>query len=301
MIMKMEKELKAIVYNIGIFSKVYDIVRIVDPISKKVIYCDENSNKDLDFKCYSFWKDGKMCDNCISMRTINEGKTFMKIEYSENKKIYMITSFIVECDNKSFVIELVKDIMETGIIEDVDNMSEYEIYDYIKEKNMRIIKDPLTEAYNKLFIKERLPVDLFNSKLNNIPLSVMLIDIDHFKDINDTYGHIAGDLVLEKFSEQCVKIIREYAGWIGRYGGDEFLISLLGVDKEDILRISEKIISDIRELNLYYKGQFIKTSVSIGTYTCQGENIDYTELIDRADKNMYKAKEMGRDRVIGNI
>lgn len=225
----------------------------------------------------------------------------MKIEYSENKKIYMITSFIVECDNKSFVIELVKDIMETGIIEDVDNMSEYEIYDYIKEKNMRIIKDPLTEAYNKLFIKERLPVDLFNSKLNNIPLSVMLIDIDHFKDINDTYGHIAGDLVLEKFSEQCVKIIREYAGWIGRYGGDEFLISLLGVDKEDILRISEKIISDIRELNLYYKGQFIKTSVSIGTYTCQGENIDYTELIDRADKNMYKAKEMGRDRVIGNI
>lgn len=70
------------------------------------------------------------------MRTINESKTFVKIEYSENNKIYMITSFVIEYDSKSFVIELVKDIMKTGIIEDVDNMNEYGIYDYIKEKNM---------------------------------------------------------------------------------------------------------------------------------------------------------------------
>ncbi|AAO36489.1 GGDEF domain-containing protein [Clostridium tetani] len=296
----MEKEVKAILDNVSVFSNIYDMVRIIDPIAKKIVYCYKKEDKKLESKCYSFWKKGESCDNCISMRTINESKTFVKIEYSKDNKIYMITSSMIKHGNKKFVIELVKDIMGTGIIEDVENATECEIYDYIKEKNNRIIKDPLTEVYNKLFIKERLPVDLFNAKLNNIPLSIMLIDIDYFKEINDTYGHIAGDFVLKQFSKQCRELIKEYDGWMSRYGGDEFLIALRDVDRKKVLKISKEIISKTREWTLCYKNSCIRMSISIGIYIYEGENIDYVELIDRADKNMYNAKEMGRDRIVSN-
>ena len=125
----------------------------------------------------------------------------------------------------------------------------------------------------------------------------MMLDVDHFKRLNDTYGHRAGDLVLNKLGAYLLSAIRQY-DIACRYGGEELIIVMPDASIEDTIIRAEKIRSDIKNLELEHDGKRLKSiSVSIGVSCFPDDGIDAKSLTQAADKALYQAKEEGRDRV----
>ncbi|WP_125152537.1 GGDEF domain-containing protein [Clostridium rectalis] len=292
------KEVNIILNNLDIINDIYDMIRIINPLTKKVLYSNVKDGLFSHNNCYYTWNKADICENCIAMRTIKENKTFIKIEYSKDGNIYMITSTITEINQKKFVMELIKNIVGTGIISSIESKNEREIYDFIKEKNDLVVKDELTNIYNRRYIDERLPVDMLNSKINNKPLSLILIDIDHFKRINDTYGHVVGDYTLKEFASKINSMLGKNKDWTARYGGEEFLVVLNNVNEREAFVFAEQIRKGVYNLDLCCNNKCIKVTASLGVYTFNGEDIDFEEIICRVDKNMYEAKRLGRNRTV---
>ena len=193
---------------IQMLGKMYDSVRVVDPIKKKLVILSQQ-DESLNFsnvECYSLWHKGNSCSNCVSARAFNEDKAIVKIEYDQGR-VLMINAFPMVLEEQRIVIEMFKDITESGIINIKSSISDAgRIESVIKRRNKAIVQDDLTKVYNKRFIYERLPFEIVQSHTNNTPLTVIMADIDDFKKVNDTYGHIAGDYVLKGFA----KILNKY-------------------------------------------------------------------------------------------
>src|SRR5665647_581908 len=122
-----DKEVQEVLDKLVIFERMYDYIRLVDPIIKKVISYINNTVTELDVKCFDFWRKNKICDNCISIRAFNENKTFVKIEYTPNK-IYMIMAIPIELSNRRIVIELLKDTTDSMVYGNENNENNSHIY-----------------------------------------------------------------------------------------------------------------------------------------------------------------------------
>ena len=185
---------------------------------------------------------------------------------------------------------------------------EYEehLEELVKQKSQELLelvnKDPLTNLYNRRYFNEISSL-LFNlSKREKSSLSTLMIDIDHFKAINDTYGHLTGDKVLKNIADNLLSIIRETDVAI-RFGGEEFVILLPNTALEGAKSIAQKICDTIAqeevEALIDDACMIIKYTVSIGITICDCENdINIDNLIQRSDAALYKAKNSGRNRVV---
>jgi len=129
-----------------------------------------------------------------------------------------------------------------------------------------------------------------------IPLSLIFIDIDNFKMINDNFGHKTGDLVLEKVAKVLKERLRD-SDVIGRLGGEEFVIALIGCDLNSAKKVAEDLRVKIEKIALKHKGKKIEITASLGVVTYKDEKSLF-ELINKADKAMYKAKKQGKNRVV---
>jgi diguanylate cyclase (GGDEF)-like protein len=156
--------------------------------------------------------------------------------------------------------------------------------------------DGLTQLYNKKYFVDALSKEFSFSRRNNQALSLMMIDIDHFKKVNDTFGHMAGDLVLKTVGQFLSKNLRlENIGC--RYGGEEFAIILRNVGSELAWGIAERLRASIEAEKINYRGKIIRVTISIGIATLEGTNFDTIEdLIQKADECLYEAKEKGRNQ-----
>lgn len=295
----MEKvlSLDALIKQLDFLINVYDAIRIINPIKKKVYYFFSKNNEYIgqEDSCFEFWNQNKICSNCISMRAYIQEETFIKIEYN-GEKIYVITATAVNVDNKKVVVEFLNDATGTIIIEDIEGLSDEEIYSKINSLNELLVKDGLTNIFNRRFIEDRLPVDMLKANFENTPFSIIMCDIDFFKKVNDTYGHLAGDEVLKIFASILQDSIRK-SDWVARYGGEEFLIVLNGANKEKAVEISERIRKKVENTIIKYNEFEIKITSSFGVYEVCGEN-NYLEVIEKADKNLYTAKNTGRNKVV---
>ncbi|MBM4427557.1 MAG: PAS domain S-box protein [Chloroflexi bacterium] len=158
------------------------------------------------------------------------------------------------------------------------------------------IRDPLTRLHNRRYLDETLAHEMARAKRENYPISIMLIDIDRFKNFNDTYGHSTGDEVLRSLSRLLVESIRQ--GDIAcRYGGEEFLIVMVGPHETDVERRAEKIRHDFNELRIRFENQELSATVSIGVSYYPRHSTDIQQVIKNADAAMYQAKQKGRNRV----
>jgi two-component system cell cycle response regulator len=279
------------------FDKLFDIIRVVDPISKKVVEYYENNNKCNPASCYEYWNAGKHCENCVSARAMNENETFVKIEYDKDK-VFMVMASPAKMENRSWIVEMLKNITHTGIVPDLKGKTTKEIDETIARLNKEIVTDELTQVFNRRYMNEKLPVEIYNAQQNQNPFSILMVDVDRFKLINDTYGHAAGDTVLCELCEVIRSNIRMGLDWIARFGGEEFLIVLPGANRETCAFLAEKIRLDVQNRKFIHDGQQIHATISIGTHTINGEEIERNELLKRADKNLYRAKEQGRNQVI---
>ena len=155
--------------------------------------------------------------------------------------------------------------------------------------------DQLTAIYNRMAILDILKREFSRSKRSNQPLSIIMVDLDHFKNVNDTYGHLGGDAVL-KGAASCMKdAIRTYDS-IGRYGGEEFLIVVPGSGKNETIILAKRIQDNLADSAFEYNDQQISITISMGiSDNCNIGIKDIDSLIRVADEALYQAKDDGRD------
>lgn len=158
------------------------------------------------------------------------------------------------------------------------------------------LTDPLTGLHNRHALFELSRMEFSRAKRLNRPISCMMLDLDHFKQVNDNYGHQIGDYVLQEFAQRCRNAVREI-DLIGRYGGEELVIILPETDLPTALQIAERTRNAIAEIPIRVPDQEISVTVSIGVATKDENTEDLETLIARADQAMYIAKHKGRDRV----
>jgi diguanylate cyclase (GGDEF)-like protein len=155
--------------------------------------------------------------------------------------------------------------------------------------------DPVTELYNRRHIMTVLDAECIRSNSHNSPLSILLMDVDNFKKINDTYGHQAGDVVLKEMGI----LITAASGsrFVGRFGGEEFLVLLPQEDAADAWVTAERVRAVIEAATVVYDGQpIISPTISIGIATTFGWKEKPEDLVGLADEALYAAKSTGRNR-----
>lgn len=291
-----DKEMQSILERLQIIEKLYEVIRIVDPVSKTVVHYTKNSSEDLKGQCYQFMKRDENCHNCVSGKAYRDNHTYFKMEYVLDR-IYMISAVPIELLGRRLVMELLMDATNCMLV--VDGKTISEVYDMIDEIKGLAFKDDLTDVYNRRFIMEKLPVDLLNSALSSSPLSVIMADIDHFKKVNDTYGHLAGDFVLRSFAHTLTKCVKRESDWVARYGGEEFIIVLQGIKKDMAVEIAEKMRTTVERTVMEYEGNHISITASFGVFCWNPkEDGNAKDLINAVDKKLYEAKNTGRNKVV---
>lgn len=164
------------------------------------------------------------------------------------------------------------------------------------------IRDPLTGAFNRGYMDHQLKHEVQRAYRYQHPLSIMVCDLDHFKNINDTHGHQAGDAVLKSCVANITASIRQNIDWVARYGGEEFVIVLPETDAVGCGVVAERIRERVALNPVAKDDASIKITASFGTATLvPAESAAYThppDLLQRADVCMYLAKQAGRNRVV---
>ena len=169
--------------------------------------------------------------------------------------------------------------------------------EHLQEELARMaIYDYLTEVLTRRALMELLEAEIQRTTRYERDLSVMIVDIDHFKRVNDSYGHIVGDAVLRKVAQVLRKAVRR-SDTVGRYGGEEFVIILPETPLEKALMLAEKLRKQIAAAAVKHEGQKLNAvTVSIGVAQYD-EDSSVDHLINRSDQWLYKAKENGRNQV----
>ena len=156
--------------------------------------------------------------------------------------------------------------------------------------------DPLTQLYNRSALDTQLERVVGLSILSGSAASLFMVDIDHFKHVNDTYGHRAGDAVLQQVADRLVSTFLRKSDFIARYGGEELSVLLQGDGLDVSERIAERLLETIRGKPFEHEGTEISITASVGlAELLPGETVG--AWVERADRALYQAKEAGRDRV----
>jgi len=293
--------LSAIFFYIALFN--YDFLEL-NEIIKDVIFLEINEgiividdkNRLIDFnkagKKVFDWLDSKLIGTDIS--AYKEGRELL----GQKKDLFEMT--VLKNDTKKY-FELRKTILN----ENSSNVGYvYFIQDISKKKEMiRTLNnmanyDSLTQIYNRRKLMEKAEKELMKSKKFGHLISVLMIDIDNFKLVNDRYGHLAGDEVLKALAKACSDNLRR-TDIIGRFGGEEFLIILPRTDKNTALKIASDIKESAAHLETEYKGETINITISVGVETALilEENLSIDNLINNADIALYKAKNNGKNKI----
>lgn len=187
-------------------------------------------------------------------------------------------------------------IGQTLVRAQIRNRAEVEAAAALYESSLR---DPLTGLYNRRHLDEQLGAELAYALRHRVSLTAMLLDLDHFKEINDERGHLAGDEVLRAFSADLTRTLRR-EDLAARYGGDEFVILCRGIGAQGAEILAQRIRADIEALEIVWRDEPIRITTSIGVATsdptrpyASGEG-----LLQAADRCLYRAKGAGRNLVI---
>jgi two-component system, cell cycle response regulator len=166
------------------------------------------------------------------------------------------------------------------------------------------LKDPLTDTFNRRYLDDRLPREIKRAYRFRRPLSVLMMDIDHFKSVNDNFGHHVGDLVLKAVMDALSRNIRDEVDWIARYGGEEFVIVLPETPPEGMMVAAERLRQLISSLRINHDGGELGITASFGAINHmplqQTPAVTSMELVNLADRCMYESKQSGRNKVTGS-
>lgn len=222
---------------------------------------------------------------------INESK---KVKDREFDKVTRVSSIVSEvCILSGSIKTMAKSIhnYQNELEEKVEKRTK-ELHEKNKQLEILSITDKLTNTYNRIKLDDTIELEMQRVARKNTKFGIIIIDIDHFKEVNDTYGHQVGDIILVEFA-QILKGNTRRTDIVGRWGGEEFIIICLEADLEELLNLAEILKSKIEQ----YDFSTIETkTASFGVATYQ-KSESSEELINRADEALYIAKNNGRNRV----
>jgi len=159
------------------------------------------------------------------------------------------------------------------------------------------LRDGLTKAFNKKYFLDRLDTEYAYARRHNSMLSLVMFDVDFFKKVNDNYGHLAGDYVLQKLAKLAQSCIRT-EDVFARYGGEEFALISRGLDSKAAHQFAERVRSAVERFAFTFQGQRMPVTVSVGISAMpESQALTAEALVDAADKALYAAKSGGRNRV----
>ena len=190
-------------------------------------------------------------------------------------------------------------ILRFNLLDDMEAQLQQQLYE-------SAVRDPLTRAYNRKHFQERLRSEIAHSLRHGGHLSLILLDIDHFKKVNDTWGHPAGDAVLRALSSAIMRAIR-VEDVFARVGGEEFVLLARGIDLKNAVAFAERLRKGIERLVIPWGEGTIPVTSSMGVAALEElsvelggpKSIDGDLLVARADQRLYVAKNGGRNRVVG--
>ena len=159
--------------------------------------------------------------------------------------------------------------------------------------------DPLTKLSNRGYFFSLAKAEFSKAQRHKRPLSIIMLDVDNFKSINDTYGHAAGDAALSSLSKTLTKAIRD-SDIVGRVGGEEFAVCCPDADLNGALAISERIRKDCEAQLLHYGDHNFRFTVSLGVTSTTNYELSLNELINKADRLLYHAKHNGKNRSVAS-
>ena len=174
----------------------------------------------------------------------------------------------------------------------------------VREKN-RVLEeqtriDPLTGIFNRRVFEDSIYGELERFHRYKKPFSLIFLDVDHFKKINDNYGHDAGDRVLKAIAARIAEMLRK-PDMFARYGGEEFVVILPETSLNRGLNVANKIREEIDDAEFLYESERVPVTVSIGVTVVRDVDKHYNTIFNRVDSYMYTAKERGRNRVVSDL
>lgn len=259
------------------YEKVFSVVRLLD--AETILNAAKGKNQNISAepcRCFDFWETGKRCSNCVSMKALEEKNKKTKLEFRENN-VYQVTAHYVEVDGKPKVMELIQYLDEADIV-DIDGSER--LFTKLNGFQDELYRDVLTGIYNRRYYEDQLRKQI-------LPAGIAMIDLDDFKLYNDTCGHNAGDLALTTVAGVIRGMIRRTTDILIRYGGDEFLLVMPGVKKEDFAQKLRQIQNEVHSKEVPGFSR-LQLSVSIGGVLSEEHKIE--NAVEMADKLMYRAK-----------
>jgi diguanylate cyclase (GGDEF)-like protein len=181
-------------------------------------------------------------------------------------------------------------VLQFALLDDVEDCLAQQLYEMST-------RDPLTKAYNRRYFNERFDAELSYAVRHGAPLSLMVVDLDFFKRVNDTFGHGGGDELLRAVVKQISRTVRS-EDLVARFGGEEFALILRSTNLTDAVRLGERIRQAVEALEVIWEGRTIRCTLSIGVAEAS-ESSSKEDLLNRADKRLYQAKSLGRNCVVG--
>ena len=269
-----------------------NVVRLVDPMSEMIL--DTGGNIIPGALCNAVWGHGHRCENCSSLRALQNEETIYKMEFNRDRTFWIISRF-VRVEGKPCILEIVADTTDFIIIESTQLETVGEI---IESYNLNVSTDSLTSVFNRNYLEDVFAPSMAFRRENNLPVHIAIMDLDRFKDINDTFGHVVGDTILSdvgrfwKGKMNSRSKNREQV--VVRYGGDEFVAIDCRCSFDEFRYSIMNWYNSMRKSSFLQDGTEIPFSMSFGFASSdqlEGD-WDWEDLFAAADADLYKAKEV---------
>lgn len=271
----------------------YDAVRIVElGTHQQFVLTPDGTLMKQDIQCHEFWQKCSPCTNCVSHRAQATMCTEEKVEVFGDK-IYLVVGMPISTGQ--YCLEIVKDI--TNLIASKDEiLNQYEfLRQQLEQLAQEAYVDGLTGVWNRRYFDDKFPALLNRAAQLDKSMALLMIDIDHFKRVNDTYGHVNGDVVLRQVAKVLQQGVRGHDK-VCRYGGEEFAVILYDVPQDVAIRVAERMRENVANLDILMQNQTIRVTISIGLAFNHGHPTG-DNIIRTADSQLYAAKGAGRNQV----
>lgn len=259
----------------------YDVIRIVEPATKKALLIKEDGNISNGKICYHLWDGDTGCQNCLSHKAADENDLIFMSKKVKGK-VYKITAVPFSIDDRSLVVELIKDVTNnvniTCGMPDTDSAMLNS-----EEHRLRLdVKDEFTNLFNRKYVEETLPAELLKALLNQEPLSLAIVSLDHLHQVIAEYGYLAGDRLAMEFADELKKYFAASRHWVARLSGERFMICLNICDKDIAGIITNKVTTDLSAKEVIATGKRIPLTCSSEVYAvCDGQScIPLDELLE---------------------